>query len=407
MFSIKNFNSITAQLILYVSGHTTSLTDFNVGSKVRTILEAFSEELEYFYLEIFRGIMEGIDTGVYNSFDFPALAAISASGVVVFSLRQTGTTNVITPTSNIVISAGTLVQVPSVTVSSTTTTTSGNSYRTLADVVWLAGQPTQSVSVVCTQSGAIGNTGYNTIASIISPLPTVANATYIVTNAASLINGSDQETDASRKKRFANYLQSLGRGTIDAIKYAALQTVLYDSSGNIIEQVQKAVVVEPYRIDGSKPSAHVSIYIYNGTGNTSKALINQTQSVIDGYYDKNGNRIAGYKAAGIIAKVLSVQESLQNIVINVVMAPGYSLTSSIIATITNSVSTYINSLNPGDNLILNQIIEIVINNPGIYNCYIVSPVGDVIPPDFTTVVSLNSILINPVLSLTVTSETTI
>lgn len=71
MFSIKNFNSITAQLILYVSGHTTSLTDFNVGSKVRTILEAFSEELEYFYLEIFRGIMEGIDTGVYNSLTFP------------------------------------------------------------------------------------------------------------------------------------------------------------------------------------------------------------------------------------------------------------------------------------------------------------------------------------------------
>lgn len=402
-FAIKNFNTITAQLILYVSGHTSALTDFNVGSVVRTMLEAFAEELEYLYLEMFRGILEGIDTGVYNSFDFAALGAVSASGSVIFSLVQTGTTNLASPTTSIVIPAGTIVQIPST--NTTTGTTVGNSYSVNQDTIWPAGQTSVSTVVTCTQSGTVGNAAYNTITSIVSTLPTVAGATYAVTNPATISNGADQETAAEQKQRFAEYLQSLGRGTIDAIEYAALQTVIYDPNGNIIERVGSAVVVEPYLIDGSLPSAYVIIYVYNGVGNTSAALVAQTQNIINGYYDANGNRIAGYKAAGVIALVLPVEESPITFNINVVMAPGYSLTSSLSGTIANSISTYIQGLSPGDSVLLNQIIEIVMNNTGVYNCYIVSPSADIIPADSTTVVTIEGININPVTSITITGET--
>jgi hypothetical protein len=402
-FAIKNFNTITAQLILYVSGHTNALTDFNVGSVVRTMLEAFAEELEYLYLEMFRGILEGIDTGVYNSFDFPALGAVSASGSVIFSLVQTGTTNPASPTTSIVIPAGTIVQVPSI--NTTTGTTVGNSYSVNQDTIWPVGQTSVSTVVTCTQSGTVGNTAYNTITSIVSTLPTVAGATYAVTNPATISNGADQETAAQQKQRFAEYLQSLGRGTIDAIEYAALQTVIYDANGNIIEKVGSAVVVEPYLIDGSLPSAYVIVYVYNGVGNTSSALVAQTQNIINGYYDSNGNRIAGYKAAGVIALVLPVEESPITFNINVVMAPGYSLTSSLSGTIANSISTYIQGLSPGDSVLLNQIIEIVMNNTGVYNCYIVSPSADIIPADSTTVITIEGININAVTSITITGET--
>jgi hypothetical protein len=402
-FAIKNFNSITAQLILYVSGHTNSLTDFNVGSTIRTILEAFAEELEYLYLEMFRGILEGIDTGVYNSFDFPALGAVTASGTVIFSLTQTGTTNTASPTANIVIPAGTIVQVPSIT--STTGTITGNSYTVNQDTIWAAGQTSVSTVVSCTQSGSVGNTAYNTITYIASTLPTVAGATYSVTNPASIANGADAETAADQKQRFAEYLQSLGRGTIEAIQYAALQTVIYDSNGNITEQVAQAVVVEPYLIDGSLPSAYVLVYIYNGVGNTSTALVAQTQNVINGYYDSNGNRISGYKAAGVIVLVLPVQESPQTFNINVEMAPGYSLTTTLSSSISNSITTYVQGLAPGSSLLLNQIIEIVMNNTGVYNCYIVSPAADIIPADSTTVFTIEGINITPVTSLTITGET--
>jgi hypothetical protein len=200
-------------------------------------------------------------------------------------------------------------------------------------------------------------------------------------------------------------IRSLGRGTIEAIQYAALQTVIYDSNGNITEQVAQAVVVEPYLIDGSLPSAYVLVYIYNGVGNTSTALVAQTQNVINGYYDSNGNRISGYKAAGVIVLVLPVQESPQTFNINVEMAPGYSLTTTLSASISNSITTYVQGLAPGSSLLLNQIIEIVMNNTGVYNCYIVSPAADIIPADSTTVFTIEGINITPVTSLTITGET--
>src|ERR1700744_5744758 len=98
-FFIKNFEGITASLLQSISQSTTALTDYNVGSKIRTMLEAVAEELEYLYHEMFRGIIEGIDTSVYNSFDFPLLPAVSASGIVTFSSVIPGTSVPLVPTS--------------------------------------------------------------------------------------------------------------------------------------------------------------------------------------------------------------------------------------------------------------------------------------------------------------------
>lgn len=405
MFAIKNFETISAQLMLYVSSHTTALTDFNVGSVIRTMLESFAEELEYLYLEMFRGILEGVQTGVYNSFDFQPLPPVSASGLVTFSLSQLGTSNQMSPTSNIVIPAGFQVQVSSSASLVSGSAASGTTYNVVQDTVWPAGQSSVSVLVSCSTAGSSGNTARNTITSIVDDLLTVQDGTFSVTNFANFSNGSDQETQSEMKTRFAQYLQSLGRGTVDALEYAALQGVLTDSNGNIIERVKKAVVVEPYVLDGSKPNAYVDIYVYNGTGNTTSELVSNVQEIIDGYYDKNGNRIPGYKAAGIIAKVLPVTQNPVDFNINVVMQPGYTLTDTIINSITNAISTYVNNLNPGDSLRLNQVITIVNNQIGVYNCYIVSPSSDYTPPDNSTVVIVNGITINAVNSIYITGET--
>ena len=114
-FFIKDANSITASLIQSVSQSSIALTDFNVGSVVRTMLEAFAQELDEFYLMMFRGILEGIDSSVYNSFDFPALPAIAASGNVVITLNVTGTSPAVpmVPTSNITIPQGFRFSIPS------------------------------------------------------------------------------------------------------------------------------------------------------------------------------------------------------------------------------------------------------------------------------------------------------
>jgi hypothetical protein len=399
-FTIKNFESITASLILRVAETSLALTDFNVGSKVRTLLEAYAQELEYFYLEMFRGILEGIDSAIYNSFDFPALPAVAASGQVTFSLFVSGTTTPLAPTANITITTGTRVQIPVQTTSGIINNSApvGTVYKVANDTVWLAGQTTASATVVCDTAGTIGNTTANSVSGIVDRIAVVQNGAFTVNNPVPFVNGQNEETPTQHRARFSKYLQSLGRGTKTALQYAVLQAAVTDStSGALIEQVKKAVVVEPYLLDGSKPAAHADIYIHNGVGRTSADLVTNAQKIIDGYTDSNNNRISGYKSAGIIASVIATTENPIAFVIRVTMLPGFSLTSSVSSQISGAIAAYVSSLNPGEKLVYNKIIDLVMATAGVYNCVVTSPVGDV--------VLANASIINTIASISITETT--
>jgi hypothetical protein len=396
MFLIKNFESITASLILRVSQNSASLTDFNVGSKVRTMLEAFAQELEYFYMEMFRGILEGIDSSIYNSFDFPALSPVAASGQVTFSLFVAGTTTPLAPTTNLTIPSGFRVQIPvqtSATILSGSAPT-GTIYSVANDTIWTAGQTSVNATVVCSTAGAIGNTTPNSVTGLVDILPAVQNGNFTVTNSVPFVNGQDQESPTQHRARFAKYLQGLGRGTLRALEYAALQAVVKDTNtGAITEQVKKAVAIEPYLLDGSKPAAHCDIYIHNGVGGTSSSIVDAASKIINGFTDTNNNRISGYKAAGIIATVLAVSENPVPFDIRVNMLAGFSLTATIISQISSAIAKYVDSLQPGEKLLYNKIIDLVMNTTGVYNCVIVSPVGDVVLPSLAFMNTVGNISI--------------
>lgn len=403
-FFIKGFDQITASLIQSVSQSTTALTDFNVGSKIRTMLEAVAEEMEYLYHEMFRGILEGIDTAVYNSFDFPLLPAVAASGVITFQSVIANTNLPLVPTSTFTIPAGFQVSVPS-QLSSTISLNSapaGTVYTVIQDTPWPAGQSSVNCTVACAIAGSISNTIANSITSLVSTLPPIQGNQYLVTNTIPFTNGQDNETQTQRQIRFARYLQSLSRGTLDALEYAALTAAVTNSVGNITEQVKKVFAVEPYKIDGSKPPCHVDIYVYNGVGGTSSVLVADAQEIIDGYTDQNSNRIPGYKAAGVIAAVYAATELPQSIQINIIWQPSFSLNPTTQNQIEQAIVNYMSSLSPGDSLIYNQLIEIVMAQSGVYNVSISHPNGDVVPPNNQSIVTLGSITItsNPTPSLT-------
>lgn len=392
-FFIKNFESITASMLQSVSQSTTALTDFNTGSKIRTMLEAVAEEMEFLYHEMFRGILEGINTAVYNSFDFPLLPAVAASGVVTFSSVIAGTNTPLVPTSTFTIPAGFRVSIPSqlTPTISLNSAPAGTVYTVSQDTPWPAGQPSVNVTVSCFTAGSIGNTIANSITSTIDTLPPIQGNQYLVTNTIPFTNGQNVENQTDRQIRFARYLQSLSRGTLDAIEYAALTATVTNSLGAITEQVKKVYAVEPYMIDGSKPTCHVNVYVYNGVGGTSAALVSSAQQIIDGYTDSNNNRIPGYKAAGVVALVYAATEIPQSININIVWQSGFSLNPTTQNQIEQSIVNYFNSLSPGDTLVYNQLIEIVMAQTGVYNCLITSPNGDVVTPNQQSVMTLSSI----------------
>lgn len=353
-FKIKDFTSISASMINWMRGVTGRVSDYNVGSVVRTIVEAVAAELDQLYQQMFIGIKEAIPVSTYNTFNFDLLAAVNASGAI----RVT-----ITPqASNTVIPAGT----------SFSATGLASTYTSSQDTTISAGASYVDVQVAADIEGTAGN-----ITSGQSFTPSPSPAGFIsATNPASFSNGVSEETEDERKLRFISYIESLARSTVAGLAYGASTAALTDSLGNVTEKVATTSVVEPYLSDITQPIAKVEIYVHNGTGSTSSALITQAQKIIDGYYDDNNLAVAGYKAAGIPTTVYAATEVVQNVSGTLTLLGGYDS-----ATMTDAaeqvIYAYLLGLGIGESAVLSEMIRLVKDLDGIYDVVITTPSANV------------------------------
>jgi hypothetical protein len=302
-FQIKNFTSIVLSMINWMKGTQTIITDFNEGAIARTIVEAPASEIDELYQQMLNGLVEAIPVATYNSFSFSALPANDASGLIRVVITSSST--------DTLISAGTVCSYVGGTVS----------YTTQADVTIPAGNTYGDVLAVANTAGSSGN-----IASIV-PFTLTPTPTGFVSaaNLSPLINGFDAETEPARQVRFNAFIAALPRGTPAAIEYGLKTTQLMDALGNVTEKVVSAVVVEPYEQDNTQPPALIQCYIHNGVGNTSSALITQATTVVYGYTDSNGNKVPGWKAAGVHVDVYASTEIPLNIGGAITAAPGYAV----------------------------------------------------------------------------------
>lgn len=89
-FQVKKFDSIIASMVNWISSNTSKITDFNVGSVVRTILESIAMELEELYYQLMKAVEEAIEEAIYRAFNFPRNPAQRSTGLVrFFRLRGT------------------------------------------------------------------------------------------------------------------------------------------------------------------------------------------------------------------------------------------------------------------------------------------------------------------------------
>lgn len=355
MFQIKDFRSIVASMINWMRSTQTKITDFNVGSVARTLVEAPAAELDEYYQQMFFGIKEAIPVSVYHSFDFARIEAVAASGLV----RVT-----VTPGANpILIQSGTIF------------TASGGSttYVSTDDAIINPGDSVVDVLVAATQPGTIGNIGAGQSFTLSPPPEGFVSAT----NLSPFMNGINQETDEDRKLRFNAYIQSLSRGTVAALEYGLKTTQLLDPGGNLIERVVSVSIVEPYKdIDPSMPIAWVQCYVHNGVGNTTSALVNRARDVVYGYYDEHGNAVPGWKAAGVKVDVHPANEQDLDVDGVLTALPGYDH-ATLVNRATESIFAYLQGLEIGDPAILSEIIARVMEIDGVYNFVPSTPTADV------------------------------
>lgn len=353
MFQIKDFVSIAASMINWMRASTNRVTDYNVGSVARTMMEAPAAEIDELYQQMFIGIKEAIPVATYNTFNFDPLPEFSSGGPIRVQL---------TPGTAGLIAAGT-------TFAGTGLATT---YSALSDVIIGIGASYVDVTVAADVAGTIGNIPQNHAFSLTPSPSNFVSAS----NLSAFSSGADAETDDERKLRFAAYISSIARSTVAALTYGLTTATRTDAAGNIIEHVASAAVIEPYLTDVNQPIALVNCYVHNGTGSTSGALVATAQKIIDGYYDLDGTPISGYKAAGVPTFVYAATEVLTNVTGNLSVLAGYD-EPTIVALAISAINTYLLGLGIGEDVLLAEIIHIVKGIEGVYDFALTLPVANV------------------------------
>lgn len=343
-FQVKDFVSITASMINWMRASTSKISDYNVGSVARTLVEAPAAEIDELYQQMFIGIKEAIPVSVYNSFNFGKIGAISSSGML-----RVQVTPAATP---IVIAAGTTCSAVGLI----------STYSSIQDTTIPAGTSFVDINVTADQTGTVGNIAALQGFTLNPPPSNFLSAT----NLAAFSSGQDAETEDERKLRFAAYIDSISRATNSAIRYGLGTAALRDAAGNITERVAAAVTIEPYLDDPTKPIALVECYIHNGVGNTSSALIAEAKKVIEGYYDADGNAIPGYKASGIPTPVYAAEEVILPVTGALVPEDGFD-EPTLITSATAAIFAYLQGLGIGRPAVVAEMIYLVKDIEGVYD----------------------------------------
>lgn len=352
-FQIKDFASIAASSINWMRASTKKVTDFNVGSVVRTMLEAVAAEIDELYQRMFIGLREAIPVSVYNSFRFERIEAVAASGLVRVN---------VTPSADpILIPAGTTFSTAGVAVT----------YTSLSDVTIAPSASYADVQVAANVPGVAGNIAASKVFTL-APAP---DAFVSASNLTAFISGLDRESDNARLLRFNAFIESLNRGTVKAVDYGLRTTALYDASGNAIERVVAAAVIEPWLTDPLQPISLVNCYVHNGAGSTSNELVQKARDVIYGYTDSNGVKIPGWKAAGVKVEVYAATEQAHAVTAVLTAQPGYQ-TGPLVLAAQEAIAEYIRSLDIGANALRAEIVAAGMAIPGVYNFVVSVPAGD-------------------------------
>jgi hypothetical protein len=125
----------------------------------------------------------------------------------------------------------------------------GDSYK--VTIPWV------EVPVQAMISGTIGNVAANSLIVLRSNVSNVLS----VTNQSAFTDGLEEESDLSRKARFALYIQSLARATKGALEYAA-RTVEQVIAAKAVDDVRPDVLVLDTTSESSELFYPLGVYVY-------------------------------------------------------------------------------------------------------------------------------------------------
>jgi len=305
---LKNADTIRTDFIAFLrsaieENDGPTVTDYNVGSVLNVLVEAFADVLENYYFDLFQVTRDSLEN-IYNGFNFYKIPGKKSLATLTVYIDAT-----VLPSADFFsIPRGTKVQTEdgSVTFEITDDYVVPTTFAPPSGE--FSGKLQYVVQAVCVDTGSVGNVSENAITKFSSSIVNIDSLAYWIRN-ASASGGSDAEEESAMKLRFQKYLVSLRRGTKESLEYAlstnaAFTGFLYSINGfrnlNIVKQISTDVGTNNYTPDLTAfnkfyPSYSLlidtdgvndeSFYLYIGSEDKFNNLLFATQIVPeDAYY---------------------------------------------------------------------------------------------------------------------------
>ncbi|HPQ72326.1 MAG TPA: baseplate J/gp47 family protein, partial [bacterium] len=351
----RTYDQIVADMLAKIAART-KLTNFNVGSVIRTLVEilgAAIADLGDLALACLKAGFIATATGYWldlkaKEFGVTRHPAKATEGVVYFC-------RTVPKNENIVIPAGTIV--------STLKDQEGKAYRffTKEEVILATGTTEIEAAVVAEQPGAAHNVGPGSIqktAVHIRGVDRVENRDEWITS-----EGTDEETDASLRARCFLAWEELTQGSTER---AYISWALSDA------RVTSAFVNSQH----PRGQGTVNVYILGAGGMPSQSLIDDVQAVID------ENRPLCVDALVLAPDEIEVDLDFA------IVPRRWVPTTTIEAEVRKRLQAYFNPqgdpaypwiepLGVGKKVVFHQLVEIVMSVDGVYDVRFVSPLADI------------------------------
>lgn len=310
---LKRISEILSRLVDATLVNTDEINDFSPGSVIRSIYEAFSMEIEQYYMLTRENILWGIDNGVMNAFSFYRRAPRKAYGYVTIEFYST-------------------TQSPIYLARGTTFTSTDKDYQQVYELLEDVLIPKDSISydieVHCTQAGTIGNVESGTINLLLSSLSNVKR----VYNKEDIITGQDGEPYEEMRNRFQAFIETRGRATVKSLDYGARQVP--DIAGVYVHELVGLV----------------ELYAHDKNGNLPKSLETELLQAIE-----------DYRPAGIKLVVYPVIKRPVDLEVNVYLFDKLKETDALKQELITILRTHLNLKEVSQDVIIADIIKLIMS----------------------------------------------
>ncbi len=291
--SPPNTTTVAANILAYMAAQSGVVTDYNVGSQIRTNSEAIGSVEEIQGISAQAQAFQALVYSAYSAFGVYPKTAQPATGTITF-LTGTGVSPPLASQA-VTIPSGTIVA-----------TVGGVQFTTTQTVTLLQGSTSISAPIVASTAGTTGNVSAGTITQIVTGLPYAL----FCTNYAVTSGGQAAETASQTLARFTATVAATGLGTPVAIANAAIGVTVSGTG----ESVEYSNLYEPWIVQQQNSQTITpgfTLYVDNGSGSASSTLLGLVKAKLDGIVGSLtnlGNRPAGvpYTVSGVTPLYSSV-----------------------------------------------------------------------------------------------------